>query len=415
MKINIHEDRCILNLLSKDVINLLKVRNLIRNEQERIDFCGMVIRREEIDVFIPRNSSIRKNNDTKSICSLLMRAIHKFSLSRERFSLSDGDTEHIIGESLLNLAFRILTDYISHGVYSKRVYEIKKNSSKIDWNRTIKKSKIYPSFDSYIYLDSYGKRKKTFYNDPVTLIHVSIIREIYNFYGWIFFNFDPRTESSLSEFETPVNDIKMKLMILENELRHVYSDRETNLIKDMIDYLSEINGHPGQDCVIGINKFQTMWEHMIDACLEYKLDINNKLAKPCYKINGLYEVAKNKGGRTDTVLRDETGKKIAIVDAKYYGATNPNELPGWPDIIKQFFYAMALKDIYHNSIIYNYFIFPGNLQNIESIHLQDPVTKTLKDESYEPIICIFVDPILLMKAYSSGSKLKDLSNTLLHI
>ncbi|MGP2470630.1 LlaJI family restriction endonuclease [Yersinia sp. 2542 StPb PI] len=44
-----------------------------------------------------------------------------------------------------------------------------------------------------------------------------------------------------------------------------------------------------------------------------------------------------------TVIRSPDTTTFAILDAKYYGAENLENLPGWPDLIKQFFYALALQ------------------------------------------------------------------------
>jgi hypothetical protein len=187
------------------------------------------------------------------------------------------------------------------------------------------------------------------------------------------------------------------------------------LMMDLMSYLSGETGNSNSSIVIGISKFHSMWEHMIDSCMILKYNINTHLAKPCYKINGEYQIATQKGGRTDTVLRSPDKTTFGIIDAKYYGADNLVNLPGWPDIIKQFFYALALNDIYPAATVYNWFIFPGSKATVESVHLMSPATESLQDYKYKPIQCEFIEPMLLIDHYIAGKKITWLSEKILHI
>ncbi|WP_429220523.1 LlaJI family restriction endonuclease [Aeromonas veronii] len=415
MNIIIHEDRSPVHKLPAHIRKVLDAERLLNADQEKLDFCGMVLSGERADVFLPRKSDFSASKEPRVLASSLIRAIHKYTLNRNRTSLTGGVDEQIIGGSILGLAFTLLSDYLTYGLYIRRYADIRKNAGKTDWKRTIGGVQGYPSLGSLVYLDTIGKKSMTWLDDEITRIHASVIREINQIIGWVFFDVDTSISSDLAEIQYPNDDKEKQIVLLEKELITLYADRDIKLMQNLSAFLSYKNGKSGGDLVIGINKFHVMWEHMINACMEWTFDINNKLAKPCYKINDELLMATQKGGRTDTVLRSVDKSKFAIIDAKYYGADNISNLPGWPDLIKQFFYASALKDLYPDAKIYNYFIFPGVLRKAVSAHLQDPVSRELRDANYPPIECIYLEPMTLIKNYISGGKLLNLSMQLLHI
>ncbi|MEA5207469.1 LlaJI family restriction endonuclease [Enterobacter mori] len=412
MEIKFYQDRCLISSLPEHVKHDLNAYSLILEENSKLDFCGLIIDKEKTSIFLPRNSNFNIQN-FKALGSSLIKAIYKYAQNRERFSLRDGYSDRLIGDSYLSLAFTLLKDFVENGLYICHKYEIKRNQGKICWKRTINQIQSFPSGNSLIYLDTIGKKKNISLDSEITRIHARIIRELDDVIGWIYFNDDSRIQHELADINLPENSDEAQIDCIERELNNVYSDRDINLLKDLVRFLTLKNNTSNNNIVIGINKFHSMWESMIDNCLISKFDINNLLAKPCYKINGQYQIASQKGGRTDTVLKAQDHDIFAIIDAKYYGARELAQLPGWPDIIKQFFYALALRDIFPSAQINNYFLFPGDSNNVESVHLQDPKTGLIQDEKYPPIKCIYIEPMHLIDHYVTGKKLTHLSKELL--
>ncbi|ECI3886712.1 hypothetical protein AHV09_07375 [Salmonella enterica subsp. enterica] len=415
MNIVLYEDKCVISSIPKHVRNILDTEKVIYNDQDRIDFCGMVVQKNRVDIFLPRNSGSTRGKEPLKLGTSLIRAIHKYTLNKERILFTDGASEQIVGGSFIGLAFTLLDDYIKHGIYIKRTSYIRRNTGKTDWKRTIGRLQNYPTLNSFIYLDTLGRIKNTHYNNEVSRIHAEIIRELNCLIGWVFFDTTSTISSELADIPNSVGDIETKLQILEKEMELLYTDRDLKLLKDLSMYLSNKTNYFDNNFAIGIRNFHSMWEHMIDSCVLWKFDVNHRLAKPSYKINGEFKIAIQKGGRTDTVLMNPDETIFAIIDAKYYGASNVTNLPGWPDLIKQFFYASALKDIYPEATINNYFIFPGVSGTVESAHIEDPLTRERQDIRYPPIKCEYIDPMMLVDYYVSGKKLVELSERLLHI
>ncbi|ENS1095023.1 LlaJI family restriction endonuclease [Escherichia coli] len=151
-------------------------------------------------------------------------------------------------------------------------------------------------------------------------------------------------------------------------------------------------------------------ESILGSVLNDRININKKFAAPVYKISNEYIHASSRGQKTDIVLK--INDLYYIIDAKYYSASNANNAPSLPDIIKQFYYVKSMSLIVKEAIdIFSIFVFPGVKGNIESIHmaLKDTSTKLdqidLLDEHYPPIFCLYKDPIRLIHLYANGKKM----------
>ena len=84
---------------------------------------------------------------------------------------------------------------------------------------------------------------------------------------------------------------------------------------------------------------------------------------PVYRERSGREIAKpQKGQRVDIFLYELSSKEVCVIDAKYYDGSSLDHAPGWPDLVKQFFYAKSLTagNLKHEvTAVRNYFIFPG--------------------------------------------------------
>jgi hypothetical protein len=112
--------------------------------------------------------------------------------------------------------------------------------------------------------------------------------------------------------------------------------------------------------------------------------------------------------RTDIILVDPQTKKAVVVDAKYYAATNISNSPGWTDLVKQFFYAKALKIIRPEYEIGNIFIFPSSNGKMTSISVKSRNTLVSHDDVFPPIRCIYACPEKIMSHYLAGTNYREL-------
>lgn len=412
--INFYYDRQEVSSLPSELSQELKRHYLIRPDDRSVTFTGMVIRESGINIFLPRNTSVDVSRRDISFryASLLMKSLKVYLKSRKRKELDNG-SEGCIGGTRFNIITSLLEDYCTYGLYSQRYREKVINSGKPDWRRTISSSTTYLGSSGPVYLNIYGIRQRYISNCKVARIHADVIRDLDQSYSWIITGSSIPIAKDIENIPSFVAEKNIKINILENELRFVYAERQIRLISFLIQYLKNTHSRSSTD-LIGLRHFHYMWESMLDSSLKWVFPVNKLLAIPAYRFkDGLLVSAASKGQRTDTVLKSPDNRRFVVIDAKYYGAKDVINSPGWGDIVKQFFYAKALKIYAEGAEVDNAFIFPGD-GPIRTVHMQDRDSEELLlDQDYPPIKCFYIEPMFLIEHYVSGKKLKILSNQLM--
>lgn len=409
-KLYLFEDRqSIVKAMPKKLVQNLNKQGLLYGNGQKVMFCGLINFDDQIAVFLPRNSEYVEvdESSSKKVCATLLKALKRYLDDKDNaISADELVDEGIHGQEYLGLIFALFEDYFNNGLFTRRVSERKVNSGKVDWNRTIKQSIPYTSGDSPVYLELAGSIKRVYSNCETAKIHAEVLRNLDQKFGWLINDDDEAITKQLIDVPASLMDNNTKIYHLNNELTRAYSDRDIYLIKQLISYLKLESMSQKSDFSIGVKKFEGMWEHMLSKTLKNVFPINKKLAKPVYKINGELKLAGRKGQRTDIVLRDPETGDFTVIDAKYYCAKSLETAPGWPDLVKQFFYAKAVGSIYPDDNVSNMFIFPGKNGPIESVHMAEPTKyetqeKDLLDE-YPVISCIYHCPIKLLLTYILG-------------
>ena len=408
-KLYLFEDRqSIVKAMPKKLVQNLNKQGLLYGNGQKVMFCGLINFDDQIAVFLPRNSDYVEvdESSTKKVCATLLKALKRYLDDKDNAIRADELVdEGIHGQEYLGLIFALFEDYFNNGLFTRRVSERKVNSGKVDWNRTIKQSIPYMSCDSSVYLELAGSIKRVYSNCETAKIHAEVLRNLDQKVGWLINDDDGAITKQLIDVPVSLMDNDTKIYHLNNELTRAYSDRDIYLIKQLISYLKLESMSQKSDFSIGIKKFEGMWEHMLSKTLKNVFPINKKLAKPVYKINGELKVASRKGQRTDIVLRDPETGDFTVIDAKYYAAKSLETAPGWPDLVKQFFYAKAVKSIYPKSNVSNMFMFPGNKGPIESAHMAEPKDSVITEKDfltdYPSITCSFLDPLNITSNYAS--------------
>lgn len=412
-KINCLTDRTDIGRLPERLRILIQKQNLVTNSGKKVSFCGVIICDGEIHTFLPQNSDVPKENerDLYKISSQLMKSVHRYSTDRTSKEFSFDEGKDCLGDDKLSLISELLGDYCANGLYSRRISEKVKNSGKTDWKRTITSQLPYQGKNGPVYLDFNGTKKRYDSESEVARIHATVIRELDSSFGWIITGSNDSIATSIKTLPNPKGEKVHLIKTLRQELHVVFSDREKRLLNLLIKYLELESGYGESEFIVGLKYFHVMWEHMLDRSLLWTFKVNKFLATPAYKINGDIKAAKAKGQRTDTVIRKPNTNMYAVVDAKYYEAKDTIGAPGWPDLVKQFFYAKALSVYDSSAQINNAFVFPGS-GPIESAHMLNPETKLFEDSMYPPIQCLYLDPIELIDHYVKGKKFDKLSEQL---
>ena len=384
----------------------------------RISFCGFVYEDESFHLFLPKGSEKVVNfQDALGRARLLFGALEKYYRSDESFLNRDGKSSLAGDPQIFPLIKDILKDFNLNGFYTNSSYYKKRgHTGKTDWPSTIKKLIPYLSDNNVIYPDFINRLPDHRTSSEITSIHEWVLQDISRKFGWLFANtpleiIPINTKKSLLNFSKSIHLIK-------NEMRIVYSESKIYTLKNLLRYLEKdlVSGDKGA-VAYGFNDFQWVWEHMLKRVLEPTANFN--MPYPAYLDSSEKIIPMiRKGQRVDIFLHDEDSKRGCVVDAKYYIASNPSNAPGWPDLVKQFFYAKSLlAGSVNTSVKYvqNYFIFPGkpSAETPLEAFVLDKDGKTRLDNDFPPIACCFVNPDEVLNSYVSGTVLISLRNRLL--
>jgi hypothetical protein len=417
---SIYLDRSGAESLPDNIHSELNIRGLIaENRLKKVSFCGILMVNGGINVFLPRSSEhshLPKKNQI-SMASLTLKAVEKYWKEKNtRIDLKD-EPDGSQGLSQLSLIRKLLDDFRQYGIYSRRKVIKKINSSRPDWKRTITKSSPFKGLGGApVYLDVHCIQKRYFSDTEVSLIHAKIINQIDQDFSWIVSGRLGLIAPELNDYPTPVSNINHQIHLLKSELNQIYAERDIVLLKDLINYLENFSGRQGNNFIAGVKDFHFVWEHMLRQVLENKVELNSQLPAPAYNdVNGNIHTANQKSMRTDIILEDKPRSIVAIVDAKYYAATSPENSPGWPDLVKQFFYAKAMKLLRPSSTIRNYFVFPNKKSYLLQARLRDRFFNNnhFYDDEFAPVDCIYVCPVEVLHHYTTGKKMTHLSKKLL--
>lgn len=401
-------DRSPINGLPASIADFILGQGLLSSINGlRVSFCGLVSYQEENYFFFPRQSDIEKIKlAPEQDIALLMQALFKFAQYSKTQVSSPEDGADETGFEKLEMFKYLINDFQQHGIFKNEEVLLRKNSGKTDWKKTINRSVSFPdSSGRPVYLDVYGKQR-TSTNSEITRIHAGILKQVYKNYGFIFTGKN-RVPYSLKQYGETSLSTDAQISVLKNEIRNHFADRQTLLLKTLIEYLEAYKGNEQKNQIIGVTRFHVAWEHMLSKCLDNVIDINSRLPKPVFiKPDGTAIPAKKSGMRTDIVIEDKEGKKLTILDAKYYEATTVENAPGWADLVKQFFYekAISIMPEFSGYQFENALIFPGQHKAFEEIHMQNQQTGASLDTVFPSIKCIYLDPMRVIKTYKESTR-----------
>jgi hypothetical protein len=420
-KFSIYLDRSVANIIPDNLRSELNHRGLITESNiNKVSFCGVLMVNGCINVFLPRASEYSHLSEPHqiAIAALAIKAVEKYGKEKNtKIDLKD-EPDGNQGLSQLGLIRKLLDDFRQYGIYSRRKVIRKINSSRPDWKRTIAKSFPFQGMGGEpVYLDIHCTQKRYFTDTEVSSIHAKIISELDKDFSWIISGRLGVLAPELNDYPDPVSNISHQIHILKNELQQIYAERDIRLLKDLIHYLENFSGRQTNSFVAGVKDFHFVWEHMLRQVLENKVELNSQLPAPAYiDIAGNVLSANQKSMRTDIILENKSNGIVAVVDAKYYAATSPDNSPSWPDLVKQFFYAKALKLIRPNAKIRNYFVFPNKNSYLLRARLRDRFfgNNHFYDDEFPPVDCIYVCPLEVLRHYTTGKKMTCLSDQLLN-
>ena len=327
----------------------------------------------------------------------------------------------------LNAFLEIIYYYLENGYYKEvdPVFRTRERG-KINWSKTIKQQRPLLSLNkdnntySPVYTQFTVRESRPNENKEITRIHQHCVYRSFKIIGWIFTSYMPPKP------EGKYNPEKF-LYILRRKLSNTNNDKKKRLFQSMIEMISETDEEFEGRMHFGTNKFEDVWEKLIDKAFN-NVEIKKEFYPSAHWKLSYDENHKSSNLRPDSIMLDKENKIIYILDAKYYkyGVTKAtDDLPNSADINKQISYGEYVFDenIYGSYIkyldsnerfrdIYNAFLIPYNKykkdfkfnnSNFENVGEAKAPWKD-NERDYEHIQAILVDTKFLINNYKSKSK-----------
>lgn len=336
-------------------------------------------------------------------------------------------------EGVLELAVRMLRDYLENGLYIVQRRELELNGQgEIDWNSTIDTFQPMIKNGRPYYMEVLTEQAYSDEDHYITRLHKCLIThwgrklEELGLSSVLRVNVPMLSEEELEHLGD--SDYQITQINRELNVQFVTKSRETlRLMKELIERASENKALNHESLSFGMTGVEHLWETACAEVLGSELDQEMEKCGfddapkgvsfekymprvfwtnlcPCGRQNERDDKAlngedassrsKKAGWRLDFIRTwrgcDGRAEKLAILDAKYYCVQwkegKISGQPGTPDIAKQMFYQMAFKDLIekYKIKVVNAFLFPED-DGSPSHQLGSgvKVTETVRMESWQ--------------------------------
>lgn len=315
-------------------------------------------------IVFPKNYTLpEREEDMREETMMLLRSLLRY---RNEHDFETEDSELLFGDTLndssrIASAIYIIEDFLQYGLIT-RTREITSSTrpGKTDWARTIRLKQPLISEGDVIYMQRVTRVNTFDAGNIIRQIHQCIVGDCASLWGWLL-----QYESSEGGIEQLPCSCEEAIRLMRKELSVTYVQREITLLKTMIEYLSAVKGaqENGKKEFLCTPYFHWIWEAICGYLFENEYSrLKVHIPSPEWHVKNL---PSNISQRPDILFRKE--KKLYILDAKYYNYYR--NLPGWHDVVKQFFYRETIKAVLTGSRIpedfqgiqeiENLFVFPG--------------------------------------------------------
>lgn len=326
-----------------DVVNYERLieKDICEDKDGNIVFnrTGIVILNGVIYVVFPcgykRSDDIY---DTQLLLDLFDRLASEKKMDTQYYDLVD--IEYQGNGHLFTVAYEIIKDYRDNGII--RIENILQGiniGGRVNWKKTIKlKTHTFNEEGMPIFTDLVMTRKENNKDALLRSLHMYAINKSIAMFGILFGIGSDYDEEAV---ELPV-DKEYAIKFLKDERHMTYNSRLLRIIDFIIKFIDASEKEDRNDSFMALStkSFYTVWELMCKLVLsdEYSY-IQDKIPKPYWKIGDSYPKYTE---QIPDILYIEQ-KELFVVDAKYYNVKRKR--PGWRDLVKQYFYALSLKEV----------------------------------------------------------------------
>jgi hypothetical protein len=293
--------------------------------------------------------------DIQVLLDLFDRLANEKNMDKEYYDLIDIEYE---GDGhLLTVAHDIIKDYKENGIISKDHFKEGINiGGKVNWKKTIKqKNQIFNDDGMPIFTDLMMTRKVNDKDVLLRSLHMYAVNKSIAMFGVLF---GISSGYDVDAIELPVAKEYAK-KFLKSERHTTYNSRILRVIDLILKFLdSNENDCTNTDFMaLSTKNFFSVWELMCKVILKDEFSsMQDKMPRPYWQI-GQGETRYTQQ-IPDIVYLDKD--ELFLLDAKYYNIHK--NIPGWHDLVKQYFYEMSLMAILRGvTTSYNIMLFPHDI------------------------------------------------------
>lgn len=303
----------------------------------------------------------------------------------------------------------LIQDFLSHGYYTeKEIRYIQSLRGKINWKRTIQQEQAQIDGDNVVYLNFQVKTNQTNTDNLISHIHKFCVYQSFYRFGWLYFSYDYLPEKPQIKFNK-----KLFLNVLYDALNNTFNDAKRKLFQSMINIVLDQDEEVElESLAIGVNRFDPIWERMIDFVFGEE-DKEKYFPHATWHIIKMGKIEKSSALEPDTIMKLDD--KIYVLDAKYYkyGVTGwTSDLPATSSIQKQITYGKRIAEqmnLVDSANVYNAFIMPFASTDDTKLKFVSVGTADWEEYScdtlnYAYVLGILLDTKWLVSSYSKHNE-----------
>ncbi|MFW6030097.1 MAG: LlaJI family restriction endonuclease [Halanaerobiales bacterium] len=337
-----------------------------KNDEIVFNFVGFLIINNEVIIVFPKTYSIPDRNEElkkhiKLLAGVLLKYRNEGSLSEEEKELL-GNPDKNKYANRIAAALLLIKDFRENGFVRREKKDNRINAgNNIDWARTVKEKPPYFSNNTPYYIDMIVRHSRIDYMNMLFLLHKYSVNMSFKKFGWILGEGNYKSNLGISKMPC---DVYLADHILNKEMQKTFVHREINLIKSIREFIlgSAEDEIKSKIDIFGTCYFHHIWEKMCGNIFnnEYT-QLKKYIPRPVWRLSSNNSSTNYRNQIPDILFKDSIKSKLYILDAKYYNVNS--SLPGWHDLVKQFYYYYSINQ--HSDILEleNILVFPGIIRD----------------------------------------------------